>query len=101
MAVYDFSNLETKFQGIVDQMNYTFDSHEFLLVLAKQNQAEYVDALYSYKASGSDTPFKAVHGAIMQKLVKHTELVILLRDDKPSVNIWGVSSPCGEWKKAR
>jgi len=101
LATYDFSNLESKFPDVVNQMSDTFDSHEFLLVLARNNQAEYVKALSAYNDSGNPAPFQAVHGAIMHKLKKHSELVKLLRDDKPSKDIFGQSQPCGEWKKIK
>lgn len=99
MSIFDFSNLEAKFPDVVAQMKDTFDSHEFLLILAQQNQAEYINALYAYKESENSSPFQVVHGAIMKKLHNHTELVLLLRDDKPSMDIWGNSNTCAEWRK--
>ena len=101
MAEYDFSNLESKFPGVVDQMKHIFDSHEFLLVLAQQNQPEYINALYAYKTSGNQAPFQVVHGLLMKKLRQHTDLVLLLRDDKPSIDIWGNSNTCAEWQKVK
>ncbi len=101
MATYDFSNLESKFLDIVNQMSDTFDSHEFLLALARNNQSEYVKALSAYNGAGNPAPFQAVHGAIMHKLKKHSGLVTLLREDKPSKDIFGQSQPCGEWEKVK
>lgn len=101
MAEFDFSNLELKFPGVVDQMKDTFDSHEFLLILAQQSQPEYINALYAYKVSGNLAPFQVVHGLIMKKLRQHTDLVLLLRDDKPSIDIWGNSNECAEWQKVK
>lgn len=101
MATHDFSILESKFPEIVYQMSETFDSHEFLLALARNNQAEYVKALAAYNNSGNPAPFQAVHGALMHKLKKHSGLVKLLRDDKPSKDIFGQSRPCGEWEKIK
>ncbi len=102
MAQYDFSYLESKFPEIVKQMPDRFDSHEFLLALAHQNQAEYVKALYAnvdYVNQENPSPFQIVHSVIMKKLKHHTELVTLLRDDKPSKDIFGKSQTCGEWEK--
>lgn len=99
MAIYDFSNLESKFSEIVQIMPDPFDSHQFLLEIAQQNQAEYITALNAYLESGNNAPFQAVHKAIIQKLVSHIELVTKIRDDKPSIDIFGHSNQCAEWKK--
>ena len=83
-------------------MPNTFSSHQFLLVLAQQNQAEYVKALYEYKDTivrENPAPFQQVHGLLMKKLRSHTELVSLLRDDMPSEDIFGNSATCAEWRK--
>lgn len=64
MATYDFSKLEAKFPEIVAQMDKTFSSHKFLLELARQNQLEYVKALYEYKETTvrvNPAPFQEVH----------------------------------------
>lgn len=102
MAIYDFSTLESKFPEIVETMPDLFDSHEFLLVLAQKYQAEYVSALYAYKDyvfKRNPSPFHGVHKAIIQKLAKHNELVKLIREDKPSKDIFGNPNQCAEWKK--
>jgi hypothetical protein len=104
MASYDFSELESRFPEIVQKMPDTFDSHEFILALAQQNQDEYVKALCDYTGylfRGKPAPFQAVHRVIIQKLAKHSELVSLIRDDKPSRDIFGKSHHCGEWQKVR
>jgi hypothetical protein len=101
MAEYDFSKLESKYPEVVEQMTDTFDSHEFLRILAEQNQAEYIDALFAYRVSGNSAPFQVVHGLIMKKLCQHTDLVLLIRDDKPSIDIWGNSNTCAEWHKVK
>lgn len=104
MAGYNFSELESKFQGIVEKMPDKFDSHEFLLKLAQQNQVEYVSALYAYKDyvnRENPSPFQGVHKAIIQKLSTHSELVKLIKTDKPSKDIFGESQSCGEWEKVK
>lgn len=70
MATYDFSNLESKFADVVNQMSDIVDSHEFLLALAQKNQVEYIKALYAYKDNKKSTPFKEVLKAIIQKFKK-------------------------------
>jgi len=95
MAIYDFSNLESKFPEIVKKMPDPFDSHQFLLELAQQNQSEYVSALYAYKEyvlKENPSPFHGVHKALIQKDARHTELVRLIRDDKPSKDVFGNSN---------
>lgn len=76
-----------------------FDSHQFLLEIAQQNQAEYITALHAYLETGNIAPFQAVHKAIIQKLSSHIELVTKIREDKPSNDIFGHSNQCAEWKK--
>ncbi len=104
MAGYDFSELESRFPEIVQKIPDPFDSHEFILALAQQNQAEYVRALCAYSDylyRGKPAPFQAVHSAIIRKLAKHSELVKLIRDNKPSRDIFGKINYCGEWQKVR
>lgn len=99
---HDFSALEDKFKEIVQLMPDTFDSHEFILALARKYQVDYINALYAYKDyvnRESPAPFQAVHGAIIQKLAKRTDLVKLISNDKPSKDIFGRSQNCGEWEK--
>lgn len=104
MATYNFSVLESKFEEIVRIMPDPFDSHQFLLELARQNQVEYVSALYAYRDyvnRESPSPFQGVHKAIIQKLAKYTNLIRLIRDDKPSVDIFGKTQTCAEWEKIK
>jgi hypothetical protein len=102
MAIYDFSELESKFPEIVAMMNDPFDSHEFILALAQRNQVEYVRALHAYAAAQEKpAPFQAVHRAIIQSLARHPELVILIRENKSSTDIFGNSQTCGEWRKVQ
>jgi hypothetical protein len=102
MAIYDFSELESKFPEIIGLLSNPFDSHEFILSLAQHNQVEYVKALYAYKDTVNrekPAPFQAVHKAIIQKLKSRTDFVELIRDNKPSKDIFGNPQTCGEWKK--
>ena len=102
MAIYDFSELESKFEEIVEIMPDQFDSHQFLLELARQNQVEYVSALYAYKDyinRGNPSPFQGVHKAIIQKLSNRSDLVKLVQREKPSKDIFGESQTCALWEK--
>ena len=104
MAMYNFSELESKFPEIINKLPDTFDSHEFILKLAQQYQTEYVSALYAYKdfvLRTQPAPFYGVHKAIIQKLAAHTELVVLINNNKQSKDIFGNPQTCGEWRKVQ
>jgi hypothetical protein len=44
MTEHDFSQLYEQYPTIIQQMDDTFTSHEFILKLAQQNQTQYVEA---------------------------------------------------------
>lgn len=102
MAKFDFSVLYDQYPAIISQMPPIFDSHQFILELARQNQVEYVKALHAYLESVADeapAPFQVVHGILAKKLKNFPELVSLIRIDKPSIDIFGKSQGCAEWRK--
>lgn len=100
MAAYDFSALDSSIPVIIGQMKNIFTSHEFILALAQQNQAEYIAALHHYAfEERTVAPFQAVHKGIVEQLKTHTELVTLINRDVPSRDIFGRSQTCGEWEK--
>lgn len=102
MAAFDFSALDSSFIEIIGQMKNTFTSHEFILALAQQNQAEYIAALYHYAfEERTAAPFQAVHKGIVELLKTHKDLVVLIDRDVPSKDIFGKSQTCGEWKKVQ
>lgn len=83
-------------------MQPVFDSHQFILELARLNQAEYVRALYAYldpEADGVSKPFKVTPGILSKKLSDFPELVVLIRFDKPSAIMFGNTSECAGWRK--
>lgn len=102
MAKHDFSTLYSRYPEVIAQMPDIFDSHKFILELARQNQVAYIEALYAYRDSvhvGTHAPFQFVHSALATKLNDFPELVELVRTDKPSTNIFGISNECAEWRK--
>lgn len=102
MAKFDFSALYGQYPAVISQMPQVFDSHQFILELARQNQVEYVKALYAYldpAAGEAPTPFQAVHGILAKKLSHLPHWVELIRPNKPSPDIFGTPSECAEWRR--
>jgi hypothetical protein len=96
VASHDFRRLFEHYPAVIDQMPETFTSHQFILRLAQQRQALYIDALHTYQ--DTTAPFKNVHRALAQHLnacsgrVTHT-------GDVQSSNIFGAVSNCAQWRK--
>ena len=102
MTQYDFSILLDCYPETIRQMPAVFGSHQFILELARQNQAEYVQALYAYRDSlhdGKPAPFKAVHQILSTKLNDFPTLITRVRPNRPSTDIFGQSNTCAEWRK--
>jgi hypothetical protein len=102
MAKHDFSKLYSRYAEVIAHLPETFDSHEFILELAQQNQAAYVEALYAYRDAvhvGTPAPFQFVHRTLAAKLKDFPELVELVRVDQPSRDIFGNRNECAAWRK--
>lgn len=102
MPKHNFDALFEQYPAIIAQMPETFTSHEFILCLAQQNQALYVEALYSYRDSlhrGAPAPFLMVHSILSKRLKLYPNLVKLDRYDVPSTDIFGHPNECAQWKK--
>ena len=102
MTEHDFSDLFEQYPNIIEEMPEIFTSHEFILKLAQQNQAEYVEALHAYchKEEGvAPTPFMTVHGILAKGLNSFPKLIELFRTDAPSKDIFGRSGKSALWKK--
>ena len=101
MPKHDFSPLFDHYPALITQMPESFTSHEFIQKLAQQHQVPYIEALHSYRDSlylERPAPFKAVHSILAQRLNAHPERVIS-RCNVPSVDIFGQTSDCAQWKK--
>jgi hypothetical protein len=101
MSKHDFSALYDQYPSIIAEMDETFTSHEFILLLAHQHQKLYVEALYSYRDSLYDekpVPFRPVHQMLGRGLARHKDLVTRI-GDTPSEDIFRNSGECSEWKK--
>ena len=102
MAKFDFSVLYDQYPAIISLMPPVFDSHQFILELARLNQAEYIRALCAYIDSShteAPTPFQFVHRILSAKLREFPGLVEHVRTDKPSTDIFGKPNWCAEWRK--
>ncbi|MCX6033264.1 MAG: hypothetical protein NT169_28785 [Chloroflexi bacterium] len=99
---HDFSELYAQYPAVIEQMPETFTSHQFILLLAQQNQRLYVEALYSYRNSthkgGEPSPFREVHRQLSQRLSDLPKLVTHM-GEVPSVDIFGRSNDCAQWRK--
>jgi hypothetical protein len=83
-------------------MPETFTSHEFILELARQNQLQYVEALYNYRTNthrGSHAPFMTVHGILAKHLLNYPQFISQINKEVPSKNIFGEDDMCSEWRK--
>ena len=101
MSEHDFSALYEQYPAVITQMPTIFTSHQFILRLAQQNQALYIDALHSYRDAahrGAPAPFMIVHSILSKRLNAHPDLVKRL-DDVPSTDIFGQPNECAQWKK--
>ena len=102
MAKFNFSVLYDQYPAIISLMPPVLDSHQFILELARLNQAEYIRALCAYLDPVTDealAPFQVVHGILAKQLKDFSEFVVLIRNDKPSSDIFGKSQECAEWRK--
>lgn len=101
MPKSDLLPLFSKYVDIINQMPKEFDSHEFILRLARGYQAEYVEALYAYRASRhlkKAAPFKAVHTMLASQLGEHPALIEQVGVEM-GVDIFGQPSRATKWRK--
>ena len=99
MPQHDFSQLFERYPAIISQMPDRFDSHEFILRLAQENQKLYIEALYHYRDSADPAaPFMVVHGILARHLNDYPEL-IKQTGTVQSENIFGLVNACAMWEK--
>lgn len=92
-------DLEDVFPRIVRSMpDNEFDSHEFILALARKYQKLYAEALFTSKEER--LPFNRVHRAIGKRLKRHKDLVEQI-GTRTSKNIFGFESKVALWRKVK
>lgn len=92
MSEHDFSNLFDKYPEVIDKMENTFNSHQFISELAWQNQPEYVEALYAYRNSD---PFKIVHGRLAKQIGEYADQDGYVKSE----HIFRETTECAQWRK--
>ncbi len=101
MPQHDFAQLYAQYPAIIDGMPNSFTSHQFILQLARQHQALYVEALYSYRNTihrGKPAPFQVVHSILSMRLTTYTDRIKQV-SPVSSQNIFGESTECAAWEK--
>lgn len=101
MAEHNFEPLFENYPNLIQDMNDTFTSHEFILHLAQQYQDLYVTALYTYinlPNPQHPTPFKIVHGILAKHLHDFPQLLTHVGEVE-SINIFTQENRCARWHK--
>jgi len=76
MPQHDFSQLFERYPGIISKMPDRFDSHEFILRLAQENQQLYIEVIYHFRYSAEPAaPFMVVHGKLAKHLKEYPDLI--------------------------
>jgi len=93
---HDYTQLDNQYPGVIALMPALFTSHQFILRLAQQNQALYIDALAAYRCGPA--PFRTLHARLPERLHSFGHLV-RHRGTIPSDDIFGHRSECAQWEK--
>lgn len=100
MTVNDFfvQNINLIKAEIIDTLDTTFDSHEFIRKFSKRFEADYIRFLCDYSAEGA---FREIHKQIAQSLSRNeAELDIAKTNVKDkSPNIFGEMTEAERWAK--
>ena len=97
MNGHDFTPLRQHYPDIIATLPDTFTSHEFILALAWNHQALYVEALYAYRDRHG--PFQVVHGVLARMLGEFPELIENTGYTVPSPDIFGNAGDAVQWQK--
>jgi hypothetical protein len=89
--------LEALYPGVIDQMEDQFTSHQFILLLAKKHQHEYIKALAAHL--DRDNPFRDLHAQLAKRLQHFPKLIKLEEMQVSSKTIFGDRSNTVRWRK--
>ncbi|MBQ7996925.1 MAG: hypothetical protein IJ814_04235 [Paludibacteraceae bacterium] len=79
---------------VIDVMNSSFDSHQFIIEFILQQPQAYIELLGRYGATGK------AHGAIAACLQENSKALHIERQGKVrSANIFGRNTLCELWRK--
>lgn len=101
MTEHNFSAIFDHYPDLIANMDDTFTSHEFILRLAQQYQALYIEALFTYRNSPNpqeSAPFKIVHGILAKHLNAYPQLVTNI-GNVGSTDIFTQENRCAQWRK--
>ena len=96
MTQHDFTGLYNQYPEIIGHMKSEFNSHEFILELARCHQKLYVQALNAYVQGPA--PFKIVHGVLAKHLHASPELASRVGTVN-SKDIFTDENRCALWRK--
>jgi len=97
----EVSALLDRYPAVIAGLGDQFSSHDFILVLAQQNQALYIRALNMYAGAlyrGTPAPFRALH-AVLAHHLKATRRLVRQTGTASSPDIFGESCSCATWQK--
>ena len=101
MALHDFNAIFGHYPELILGMPNIFTSHQFILNLARQHQALYIEALYAYRDIPNpqhSTPFKTVHGILAKQLNAFSQLAAHIGEVE-SIDIFTQENRCAQWQK--
>lgn len=94
----EFQVLRECFQEVIEELDSSFTSHQFILELAHRFQNEYALALVSYMSDAND-PFRRLHALIARSLNDFPDLIERLPNDVESEDIFRRRQLCSAWRK--
>ena len=101
MTQHNFNTIFEHYHRLIAEMSDSFTSHQFILHLARQYQALYIEALHAYRNIPSpqqSTPFKTVHGILARQLNTFSQLVTH-DGEVESIDIFTQENRCAQWQK--
>lgn len=99
---FKFESLYPTYPDVIRKMprrqpdeRWDFTSHEFIEEWSHDNQALYIEALYSQRAN---IPFASVHGLLAKGLNRFPQLVQAVKEIQHE-DMFGRRVPCMTWKR--